>query len=320
MNLNDFCIHFAHPAYQLASRFAARNTGIEHFQTWTGDQTRQRMGESNVLVLSGFWNNALLDQAGALRFIQVCAAGFEQFDQSRIRAQGIRLAHGGGVNANAVSDHAMALILALNRQLHLARDNQHRHHWRGMISDRDRREDELPGKTILIVGLGRIGGRLARLARAFGMRVIAVKRDTREVPDGVDGLYPPQEFPGLLPQADIVVLCCPLTAETRHLIDAQALAAMQQSACLINVARGGCVDQQALIEALDAGAIAGAGIDVTSEEPLDPGSKLWDFDNLIVTPHSAGETRRYEDNVIDILLDNLTRLARGEPLLRNQIV
>jgi len=131
MDLNDISIHFAHPAYQLASRFAARDTGIRHFQTWTADETQRRLGEAQVLVLSGFWNNAMLDECGKLKFIQVCAAGFDQFDQARIRAQGIRLVHAGGVNANAVSDHAMALILAFTRQVHLARDNQRQRHWRG---------------------------------------------------------------------------------------------------------------------------------------------------------------------------------------------
>ena len=124
----------------------------------------------------------------------------------------------------------------------------------------------------------------------------------------------------LLPQADLVALTCPLTKETESLIDAEALGRMKRSAFLVNVARGRCVDQDALVAALTAGRIAGAAIDVTAEEPLAASSPLWDLPTAFVTPHTAGETRRYEDNVLDILLDNLGRLWRGETTLRNQVV
>ena len=131
---------------------------------------------------------------------------------------------------------------------------------------------------------------------------------------------PPEAFIKLRGPADFVALCCPLNAAAQHLINDQALASMKPSAYLINVARGGCVDQDALIAALEAGAIAGAGIDVTQSEPLTQDSSLWAFDNVILTPHSGGETRCYEGNVIDILLDNLNRLTHGESTLFNQVV
>ena len=320
MNPNDIVIHFAHTAYQFAAKFERRDTGIRHFQTWSAEETQARIGEGNILVVSGFWRNELLTEAEKLRFIQTVGAGYDQFDLAQVRDQGIRLANASGVNANAVSDHAMALMLALTRQIHHARDNQRAGHWRGMISDLAEREDELPGKTVLVFGLGTIGGRIAKLAKAFGMAVIGIKRDTSVDIDGVDELCPPDALLSLLPRCDIVVLACPLTEETRNLIAAEALAAMKPSAYLVNVARGGCVDEEALIDALQRQAIAGAGIDVTAEEPLAQGSALWSLDNIVLTPHTAGETRRYEDNVIDILLDNIDRLARGESQLRNQII
>ena len=124
----------------------------------------------------------------------------------------------------------------------------------------------------------------------------------------------------LLPDADFVTLTCPLTAETEHLIDAEALSRMKPTAYLVNVARGRVVDEPALLEALATRRIAGAGIDVTAEEPLIPSSPLWAMEHVLITPHTAGETRRYEDNVIEILLDNLGRLWRGKAQLRNQIV
>jgi phosphoglycerate dehydrogenase-like enzyme len=273
-----------------------------------------------VLISTGFWRNDLLPLADNLKFIQVCGAGYDQFDQNAIRAQGVRLANASGVNVNAVSDHAMALTLSLTRQLASARDNQRDHHWRGMISDLSKREDELAGKTMVIYGLGKIGGRVARLAKAFEMIVIGLKRDVSTPVDHVDELHPSAAFTEILPRADVTVLCCPLTDVTRNVVNAETFLAMKPSSYLVNVARGGCVEEGALINALQRGAIAGAGIDVTVEEPLAKDSLLWDLDNAIVTPHTGGETRQYEDNVLDILLDNLDRLFRGETKLHNQVV
>ncbi len=316
----DLNIHFAHSAYRLAERFEARETGISCFQTWDREETDVRMGEAAVAVMSGFWRNDYLDEPGALRFVQVCAAGYDQFDQAKLAMQHVRLANGSGVNMNAVSDHALALMLGLTRQIHVARDNQRRNHWRPMISDLAAREDELAGKTVMIIGMGAIGARVARLAKAFEMKVIGVRRNTAAIASQVDEAYTPAELPGLWPRVDFVVLTCPLTPETANIVDGAVLAAMAPTAYLINVARGGCVDETALIEGLRAGTIAGAGIDTTMEEPLAETSPLWAFDNVILTPHTAGETRQYEENVIDILLENLDRLWRGEAALYNQIV
>jgi phosphoglycerate dehydrogenase-like enzyme len=320
MNKDDITIHFAHSAYQFSTMLDKRDTGINHFQTWTPDETRARIAEGDVLISTGFWRNDLLPLADNLKFIQVCGAGYDQFDQSAIRAQGVRLANASGVNVNAVSDHAMALTLSLTRQLASARDNQRDHHWRGMISDLSKREDELAGKTMVIYGLGKIGGRVARLAKAFEMIVIGLKRDVSTPVDHVDELHPSAAFTEILPRADVTVLCCPLTDVTRNVVNAGTFLAMKPSSYLVNVARGGCVEEGALINALQRGGIAGAGIDVTVEEPLAKDSPLWDLDNAIVTPHTGGETRKYEDNVLDILLDNLERLFRGETELHNQVV
>lgn len=313
-------VHFAHSAYRLAECLAKRGNAIDGFQTWTPEDTRARIGEGDVLVASGFWDNGFLDMAPKLRFIQVCAAGYNQFDQDAIRHRGIRLCNASGVNANAVADHAMALMLGLARQIHIARDNQHKRHWRPMISEIAAREDELAGKTLLVIGMGTIGQRLARRAKAFDMRVIGVRRNTKAIEGLVDAAHPPADLARLWPEADIVALTCPLTPETANIINTAVLAAMPASAYLINVARGGCVDAAALVAALESGAIAGAGIDTTMEEPLAPGSALWDMENVILTPHTAGETRAYEENVIDILLENLDRLWRGEAELQNQVV
>jgi phosphoglycerate dehydrogenase-like enzyme len=313
-------ICFAHVAYRLQERFAAQDTGLVSFEVRDLDSLTARIGEADVLVVSGLWRDSLLEHAGQLKFIQSIGAGTDQFPRDELAKRGIRLASAAGVNARAVSEHAMALILALARRLPEARDNQAKRAWRGMIGDLTQREDELGGKTLLLVGLGQIGNRLAQLAKAFDMRVVACRRDPASGPGAADAVHATAEFKSLLPEADFVALCCPLTAETENLVDAAALAAMKPSSYLINVARGRVVDEAALTAALAAHKIAGAGIDVTVEEPLATDSPLWAMDHVLITPHTAGETRRYEDNVIAILRENLDLLWRGETRLRNQIV
>jgi phosphoglycerate dehydrogenase-like enzyme len=313
-------ICFAHVAYQMQARFAARQTGIDSFEVRSRDELQARIGDADVLVVSGLWRDDLVDRAGRLRFIQSIGAGTDQFGRDTLAARGIRLASASGVNARAVSEHALALILALARRLPEARDNQARRVWRGMIGDLTQREDELGGKTLIVVGLGRIGGRLARLAKAFDMRVIGFRRDPAGGANGADEVHDLSRLAEFLPQADFVTLTCPLTPETEGLIGAAQLAAMKPSSFLVNVARGRCVDEAAVAAALAAHRIAGAGIDVTWEEPLAQDSPLWGLENALITPHTAGETRRYEDNVIDILMENLERLWRGEVQLRNQVV
>jgi phosphoglycerate dehydrogenase-like enzyme len=317
---NDLVIHFAHPAYQFEACLKGRGIDLNTFQTWTREDTAKRIGEGHVMVVTGFWNNGYIEAGSNLGFIQACGAGYNQFDLDGLAARGIRFCNASGVNVNAVSDHAMALMLGIKRKIHLARDNQRAKHWRGMIADIPSREDELAGKTLVIYGMGAIGSRLARLAKAFEMTVIGVRRNVDAIKGLVDEAHAPDAFPELLGRADFVALTCPLTDETANVMNADTFAAMRPGAHLINVARGGCVDEPALIEALRAGTIAGAGIDTTVVEPLDAASPLWDMDNIILTPHTAGETQMYEENVVDILLENLERLWRGETELHNQIV
>ena len=302
---------FAHSAYRLADRFALRGTGIKHFEVRGFDELQTRLHEADVLVVSGLWKNELIDHAPNLRFIQSISAGTDQFSKPLFKERGIRLASASGVNARAVAEHAIALMLALSRRLLEARDNQHKHHWRGMIGDLSRREDELGGKTVLVVGMGTIGHHFSTLARAFGMKVIGIRRHPEQGANGADSIHSVVELTALLPQADYVVLACALTPETEG---------------LINVARGRVVDEPALIHAMQQGLIDAAGLDVCVEEPLPATSSLWDLPNALITPHSAGETRRYEDNVLDVLMGNLDLLWKNDANqsvqapLRNQIV
>jgi phosphoglycerate dehydrogenase-like enzyme len=304
----------------MAEQFARRRTGIAHFQVRSLDEFKARLPEAHVVVVSMMWRNELVEIAKNLQFIQSISAGLDQYDRDLLRRHNIRLASAAGVNAEAVAQHAMALILALKRQLHTGRDNQAAKVWRGMISEIAAREDQLNGKTLLIVGIGRIGSGLARLARAFEMRVIATRRDPSAGAPDAHAVYANDRLAELLPEADVVALTCPLTPQTENLIDAKAISLMKPSATLINVARGRVVDEEALIKALKETRLAAAGLDVTREEPLPPASPLWSMPNVLITPHTAGETQRYEDAVIDILLENLERMWRAETTLRNQVI
>ena len=316
----DTTVHFGHIAYRMEERYAMRGPRVNFYQTWSPEETMDRIGEADVFVVSGFWDNALLEPASKLKYIQSIGAGYDQFPLDELRSRDIRLASASGVNLNAVAEHAMSLMLGLNRHIHTGRDNQNNHTWRGMIGDLSKREDELIGKTLLIVGMGAIGSRLARFAKAFDMRVLATKRDPSTAVGPADEVVTPDKLGELVPQADFLALTCPLTPETTNIVDAGVFKAMKQSAYLINVARGGCVDEPELVAALESGEIAGAGIDHFWEDPLGADSPFWDMKNVIITPHTGGETRLYEERVIDILDDNLGRLWNGETQLRNQIV
>jgi D-2-hydroxyacid dehydrogenase (NADP+) len=317
----DLTICFAHAAYQMKARFDLRKTGTKSFQVWAFDDLQKRVGEADVVVVSGMWKNELIPAAGKLKFIQSISSGMDQYSKEQLAAKKVRLASAAGVNARAVAEHAIALILALARRLPEARDNQHKKMWRGMIGDLGQREDELGGKTLLVVGMGRIGAHFAKLAKAFDMKVIGIRRDPKQGTNGADSIHGMAELVKLVPQADIVALTCALTPETTGLMSAAAFAAMKPSAMFVNVARGKVADEAALTETMKAGKIWAAALDVTADEPLPAASPLWAMPNVFITPHTAGETRAYEDNVLDILMENLGRLWKDDAAaLRNQVL
>ena len=316
---DDPLIVLAHGAYRLDECFAARRTGLRFVAARTREELERLLPDLDVLVVSGFWRNAFAARAPRLRYIQSISAGTEQFDCATLAARGIRLASAQGVNAEAVAQHGMAMLLAIARRLPEAIRNQDRRHWRGMSPDPALREDTLTGRTLLVIGYGRIGSRLGALARAFGMRVIGVRRDPGAGGEHADEMHAFSALPNLWGKADIVALTCALTPETTELVGEAALRALRPGAGLINLARGRVVDEAALIDALRSGPLAWAALDVFAEEPLPAEHPLWAMPNVLITPHCAGEFRGYEDGVIDLLVENLARLRRGEPLI-NQIV
>jgi len=250
----------------------------------------------------------------ALRWLQQTGAGADWLLRApAIAASDLILTNASGVHAIPIAEHILALMLTLSRRIHRFVKAQRDHEWvrRGRLG-------ELHGSTIGIVGLGAIGEKTAEKARGLHMRVLGLRRHAERTSPFVDQMYGPEGLHELLGASDWVVLAAALTAETRHLIGEAELRAMKPSAYLINIARGGMIDEASLIRALEEGWIAGAGLDVFEQEPLGTDSPLWDMRNVVLTPHFAGATPHYTDRVIDIFTENLRRYGRGEPLL-NQV-
>lgn len=318
---SELNICFAHPSYRLLERFSLRDTGLHAVEARTHDELEACVGKADVLLVSGMlWRKEYLAQAGRLMFLQSISAGMDQYDKAAFKARGIALTSAQGTNANSVAEHALALMLAMNRKIHLSRDNQRARLWRDPISDLALRENELSGKTVMIVGFGRIGQRVAALAKAFDMSVIAVKRDLTQGAQLADEAVTQDKVADMASRADFIVLTCPLTPETESLIDARVLGAMRSTAVLVNVARGRVVHEPALVEALSKGCLAGAALDCVWDEPLPSDSPLWEMDNVLITPHVGGETARFEDVLLDLFMENLDRLYQGRGDLINQVV
>jgi phosphoglycerate dehydrogenase-like enzyme len=203
------------------------------------------------------------------------------------------------------------LMLALARNFPVYLRNQQQHIWR-----REGQEwPPLHGHTVAILGVGSSGGNLARVCKTgFGMRVLGMARTPREQPH-VDRYFAQSELLTVLPEADFVVLCLPNTPHTKGIIGGAALAAMKPTAYLVNVSRGALIDEAALIAAMGAGKIAGAGLDVTSQDPIPKDSPLWDLPNTIITPHIATESVKLSDAVVDFWCENVRRFAGNEVLL-----
>lgn len=264
--------------------------------------------EAVILQFTGL-PNEVLEQAKSLRLVQKMGAGYDRIDVVRLTERGIPLAVTPAANAVNVAEHAVLLMLALGHGLIHQRERLLAGAWRDY--DRGVRAVELYEATVGIVGLGAIGIEVARRAAGFGPRVIAVSRTPKPEIEQRLGIQR-VAFEELLEQSDFVVLACPLTPETRGLIDARAIARMKPRAFLVNVARGPVIDEAALVAALQSGRIGGAGLDVFSIEPAAPDNPLLRLPNVLATPHVAGLSTAAQSRIWEIMADNLDRVERGE--------
>ncbi|THE64353.1 D-2-hydroxyacid dehydrogenase [Salinadaptatus halalkaliphilus] len=254
-----------------------------------------------------------LEAAEGLRWVQALSAGTDAYDHEALADRDVMLTSASGVHAKPIGQHVLTGLLYFERRFNRARSQQRDREWDRYFAG------ELGDRTVGIVGTGAIGSQVADYCQSFGSRIIGTKRDPTDAPESLDAVYSPDELEVVLGDSDYLVLACPLTEETRGLIDAEALATLPDDAVLVNIARGEIVDQSALVTALEDDGLRGAALDVFEEEPLPDESPLWDRDDVLLTPHVAGVTPHYWERCADIFLRNYDRFRSGDDL-ENRVV
>jgi phosphoglycerate dehydrogenase-like enzyme len=246
-----------------------------------------------------------------LRWIHLVSAGVNHLLPLDWLPRRVVLTNSSGVHSELAGEYAVAAILMLNFRVPVHVANQQRGHWDQVFNS------PLAGKTVVLVGLGAIGGSVARHARRLGLRVLGVRPSGRAHAHA-DRVHTPADLPKLLPRADFLVVTAPLTHASRHLIGARELDALKPGAGLVNMSRAALVDYEAMIRRLETGQLAGAVIDVCDPEPLPPESPLWRTPNLVITPHVSSDPTDYVARMTRIFVDNARRLLAGRPL-RNRV-
>ena len=259
----------------------------------------------------GTMDDAFYQSAPNLKLVQLLSAGYDRCDIGAARRAGVPICNNGGANSTAVSEHAILLMLAVCRRIVWQHTNVAAGRWRGNNVD-DVKLYELKGRTLGIIGLGTIGKKTARLAQAFGMDVqyYDTRRLTEEQADDMNVRF--ALFDEVLRTSDIVSLHVPLSKQTRHMMGAAQFKAMKPTAYLINTCRGPVVDEPAMIEALQSGTIAGAGLDVFDQEPPPPNNPLFALQNVVLTAHFAGPTWDNQYTRFRNAFDNCQRVIRGD--------
>jgi phosphoglycerate dehydrogenase-like enzyme len=248
-----------------------------------------------------------------LRWVQGTAAGTgEQVRASGLTAEELErvmITSSSGVHVGPLAEFCLLGLLALTKDLPRLRADQRTHHWDHYPVA------ELRGGTLVIFGLGAIGTEVARLAKAFGMRTIAINRHGASDSPHVDEAHAPDRLHDLLERADALVVTLPLTEETRGMLDAQAIRCMKPEAILVNVGRGGVIDEPALVQALREHRLRGAALEVFATEPLPADSPLWDLPNVLISPHTAALSVHENERIDELFTENLGHYLRGEELL-----
>jgi phosphoglycerate dehydrogenase-like enzyme len=252
--------------------------------------------------------------AKKLKWVQTISAGVEAYSfWPEFVKSDVQLTNCKVVQGPTIADHAFAMLLALTRGLHEYIPNRTKREW-GSRTGTPEGMTELPGMTTVIVGAGGIGTQIAQRANGFGMKVIGV--DPKDVP--ISNLFseivPPDRLDEVLPKADVVFIAAPLTPKSERMIGPRQFDAMKRGAYFIAVSRGRLYDKQALVKALDAKKLAGAGLDVTDPEPLPAEDSLWNFANVVITPHVASAAEGSNQRRIAVIEDNIRRFATGDPL------
>ena len=270
--------------------------------------TEEMVKEADIII--GNIDPDLLEYAEHLEWLQLNSAGADAYVKRGVLPENVMLTNATGAYGPGVAEHMLAVLFSLQKKLHLYRDNQCEWYDEGEVMS-------LRGGCALIVGLGDIGLYFARLLRNFGYRIIGIKRRPGQVPQGVDELYTMDHLDELLPEADVVFSILPETKVTKNLFNARRFREMKNSAIFLNAGRGSAVNTEDLCQALIAGEIYGAGLDVTDPEPLPSQHKLWNMQNVVITPHISGDFHHPATlyRIVDIVAGNLKRYCAGEPLI-----
>lgn len=262
-------------------------------------------------VILGNVPAAMLHGSPALEWLQTNSAGVEAYIQPGVLAGDTLLTNATGAYGLAIAEHMLGMLLELFKKLELYRDAQKSGAWQSQGAVK-----AVYGSTVLVLGMGDIGGEFAARCKALGAKVIGVRRSPRPCPEYADEVHLLEDLDSLLPQADVVAITLPGTDATRGLMSRERLAKMKEGAVLLNVGRGFIVDTEALCDALERGQLSGAGVDVTDPEPLPPTHRLWNIPTAVVTPHISGfyHLRETHERIVGIFLENLRRFQAGEPL------
>ena len=279
------------------------------------ERLRPILRETEVLLTNPIVPDDIVERAPALKWLQLTSAGVDRLLDAPVVQSNVTVTTASGIHAVPISEYVIGAMLALAKGLPRALRSQQERIWRPYWPD------ELEEKTVGVLGMGAIGARVVELAKALGMRVLAMRRSVERRTTGAqagfpaaDEMLPPSELRHLLEESDYVVVALPLTNESRGLIGEPQLRAMKPSAIIVNIGRGAIIDEQALVQALKEGRIAGAALDVFQQEPLSGESELWGLENVIVTPHISGGTPRYMERAVALFCDNLRRYLADEPL------
>lgn len=251
-----------------------------------------------------------------LKWIHSTAAAVGQLMYPELRRSGIEVTNASGIHRVPMAEHILGTLIALARRFPDCLRYQQQRHWaQQKLWDAPLRPRELRGQVVLFIGFGSIGREVAKVIRPLGVRLWAVTRSGGGDPALAEKFFPATKLHQALPQADFVILAAPETPETRQLIGAREFAFMKPTAYFLNVARGALVDEPALIAALERRAIAGAALDVASQEPLPPESPLWKLANAWITPHVSAVSEHLWERETDLLLENLERWFSGRELI-----
>ncbi len=292
-------------------RYPFSNEEIERFQKLSPELFFQEKADSETKIIIGGYRTDKLKDLPALKWLQLAAVGYDKYIAKGILNEGVLLTNAVDVHTEEVAEHVFAAMLMMIKKQERYRDNQHEHIWRDEGKVKSFRD-----LKVTIVGFGDIGNCLARMCKALGMYVIGVKRKAIDKPDYLNELYLNDELQKAISDVDVVISVLPGNKENEHLFDLQTFQAMREDCIFLNAGRGNLYSEETLKEVLDKKIIRGVAADVFAKEPLPQNSELWDYRNLYITPHAAGNYHLdiAHRKFVDLVEENLRRYLNNEEL------